>query len=51
MLSFYRKNGSKFLFQSENDEYAYMHSHEVSNEQAVKLDTRLMYCDLLSEVL
>ena len=52
VLSFYEKNGFKFLFKTEEDEYAYMHIHEQSPKEKCqhKLNTRLMYCDLLSEV-
>lgn len=52
VLSFYEKNDFKYLFKSESDEFAYMHQHEQSNEvkplKEIKLNTRLMYCDLLS---
>lgn len=52
VLSFYEKNNFKYLFKSENDEFEYMHQHEQSKEEThpkeVKLNTRLMYCDLLS---
>lgn len=50
VLSFYEKNNFKFLFKSEADEYKYMHMHENEKEdmEAGRLNTRLMYCDLLS---
>ncbi|MDO5524880.1 MAG: GNAT family N-acetyltransferase [Prevotella sp.] len=51
VLGFYLKNGFKFLFQSEIDEYAYMHHHEIAKDNIVNLNTRLMYCDLLTESL
>lgn len=53
VLSFYEKNNFKFLFKSEEDEYEYMHQHEHTNDDDTrtpqKLNTRLMYCDLLSQ--
>lgn len=50
VLSFYEKNHFKFLFQSEADEYEYMHMHNHTDVEQVhmRLNTRLMYCDLLS---
>ena len=52
VLSFYEKNNFKFLFKSEVDEYEYMHQHEHSKDDYArspqKLNTRLMYCDLLN---
>lgn len=51
VLSFYEKNNFKFLFQSEADEYKYMHMHEKRKgpDTIKELKTRLMYCDLLSD--
>lgn len=52
VLSFYLKNNFKFLFKSESEEYSYMHMHENSfnsdGERPAPLNTRLMYCDLLT---
>ena len=55
VLKFYEKNGFKFLFSHEIDEDMYLKppkTHEETTErteQPRKLNTRLMYCDLLSE--
>lgn len=51
VLSFYEKNNFKFLFKTEADEYSYMHMHEknADDSKIEKLNTRLMYCDLLSD--
>ena len=51
VLSFYEKNNFKFLFRTEADEYSYMHMHDknADDSQTEKLNTRLMYCDLLSD--
>lgn len=49
ILSFYERNNFKFLFNTEADEYNYMHMHDKHQEkQSEKMNTRLMYCDLLS---
>lgn len=51
VLSFYVRNNFKFLFKTETDEFNYMHMHEsnLENSKFESLNTRLMYCDLLSE--
>lgn len=52
VLKFYQdKCHFKFLFKTEVDEYKYMHLHEDKglDEEHPHLNTRLMYCDLLSE--
>ena len=52
ILQFYQKKCHfKFLFKSEEDEFRYMHLHEdkCCDKQAIRLNTRLMYCDLLAE--
>ena len=51
VLHFYESNHFKFLFNSEEDEYRYMHFHdnEPINIDSASITTRLMYCDLLSE--
>lgn len=53
VLSFYEKNNFKFLFKCEVDEYEYMHQHEQLKDDYArspqKLNTRLMYCDLLNQ--
>lgn len=51
VLSFYEKNNFKFLFKTEADEYSYMHMHEknADDSKIEKLNTRLMYCNLLSD--
>lgn len=52
VLKFYQeKCHFKFLFKTEKDEFDYMHSHEKAEQgkEAIHLNTRLMYCDLLSE--
>ena len=41
ILKFYEKNGFKCLFNTEADEYKYMHMHEKETEVAEKLKTRL----------
>ena len=48
-LAFYKKTNFKFLFNSEDDEYSYMHIHDDSYKEGtdISLNTRLMYCDLL----
>ena len=51
VLKFYQdKCHFKFLFQTETDEYRYMHAHDTkeSNVKDIHLNTRLMYCDLLA---
>lgn len=50
VLAFYEKNNFKYLFKTEEDEFNYMHMHEIdkTTPSFVKLKTRLMYCDLLS---
>lgn len=52
VLSFYKKNNFKFLFQTEADEYSYMYQREKDKDVATmpepRLNTRLMYCDLLA---
>lgn len=49
VLAFYQKNKFKFLFNTEQDENAYMNlSHrQKAEDETVHLSTRLMYCDLL----
>ena len=52
VLQFYQKKCHfKFLFKSEEDEFRYKHLHEdkCCDKQAIRLNTRLMYCDLLAE--
>lgn len=54
VLSFYKKNGFKCLFSTEEDEYRYMnHLHLLpatdNKIQTEPIATRLMYCDLLGE--
>lgn len=55
VLKFYEKNGFKFLFSNEIDEDMYIKPPKTEEEKKErkqhprKLNTRLMYCDLLSE--
>ena len=55
VLRFYEKNGFRFLFKKEIDEDLYIKPPKDEEERKerilhpCKLNTRLMYCDLLSE--
>jgi hypothetical protein len=55
VLSFYEKNGFRYLFNREIDEDLYIKPPKDEEERRVRvqhprtLATRLMYCDLLNE--